>query len=144
MRVLVFLLAIVLSAAPCFAAPHLGQLSVDATFAPPHNEPVIGNKVARYRVRLLHNITWEKLEWEGQYFFWGVSTWRHPSTIDDGFPAAWEDSDWSVEEWRLTQIHRVSYRTSTHVDLFVEHKREQEFPGNRSYYYLVGIRFRLH
>ena len=124
--------------------PQLDQVAMDATFAPPHNEPVIGDLVARYRLRTVMQAHWQRLSFLGEVNLWGCQKWRIPDKVGHGIPDAWEGSDWSVQEVRWDANYEVAFALAKHVDLFTEYKWEQEYRGHNSYYWLTGVRVRLY
>ena len=65
MKRLLLTLCFLLLTAPAWAL-ELHQLTVDATFAPPHNEPVVGDRVARYRLQASADVRMWRFAWEGE------------------------------------------------------------------------------
>jgi hypothetical protein len=124
--------------------PKLDQVAMDAAFAPPHNEPVIGDLVARYRLRTVMHAHWQRLSFLGEVNLWGCQKWRTPDQVGHGIPDAWEGSDWSVQEVRWDANYEVAFTLAQHVDLFTEYKWTQEYKGHDSYYWLTGFRLRLY
>lgn len=118
------------------------HLSYSATFAPPHNEPVVGNMVARYRLQLEPSVEWEWLRYKLTATAWGCNEWR--SDPGNGFPDAWEGSDWSVTEWRYSLTHRATVGPKR-LGLFVENYmplNRNSWGGHgmeRHYYLLTGV-----
>jgi len=120
--------------------PEVDKISVDFTFAPPHNEPVIGNLVARYRVRNVVSAHWERLSLLAEFNLWACNRWRTPSQVGHGIPDAWKGSDWSIDEWRWDANYEVAYKVHKHFDIFTEYKWTEEYKGHDSYYWLTGFR----
>jgi hypothetical protein len=118
------------------------NLEFNTTFAPPHNEPVIGDKVARYRIQVTPSLQWGIVEFRLKSNWWGVNTWQHPSIVGHGYEA-WENSDWSVEEWRWTGVSELSFNTSKRTAVYIESEYTEGFEGHQSYYHLVGFRWQL-
>lgn len=142
----ILILVVLLAPSPVQAMewPQLDQVAIDATFAPPHNEPVIGDLVARYRVRTVAEAHWQRLSFLGEVNLWGCQKWRTPDQVGHGIPDAWEGSDWDISEWRFDANYEVAFEVVKHVDLFTEYKWEQEYRGHNSYYWLTGVRVRLY
>lgn len=122
------------------AGPELGDGSIQATFAPPHNEPVVGDRVARYRLRAEQAIDWGAFSLNGQYTAWGVQPWQRPHVVGHGLDA-WENSHWGVEQWRSEWSYQIRYRPMTHFNFFVEHRNTDwsDVSPQGSYWNLFGI-----
>ena len=87
-------------------------LDYNLTFVPPHNEPIVGSKVARYRIQATPKLELGKyFRYEIDVTAWGVNDWRTSEVVGHGFPEAWEGSDWSVDEWRFSMTHKVELGT---------------------------------
>lgn len=126
------------------------SLYVTATFAPPHNEPVAGDRVARYRAELEPALHLKWLDVEGKLSAWGVQKWRPSSVVGNGFPEAWRGSDWDVEAWRFSYTARATaWVWPQRLGLFAEHYKpinRHSWGGRgmeRHYYLLTGVRGRL-
>jgi len=121
------------------------SMKYSLTFAPPHNEPVVGNRVARYRISATPKFDTKYLTTELQIDAWGVQRWRPTSVIGNG-KEAWENSDWGVEEWRVGFTNRVwvwPFETRK-IGIFTEHYFPQRKNWGRhgmetNYYWLVGF-----
>lgn len=130
------------------AAPTLDDLRLSVTFAPPHNEPVIGSYVARYRTELHGTVSWGPVEWTPRLTLWGVNTWRNSATVGH-FPDSWGNSDWSIEHYRLSTTQQIKLRATDHLAVFAEHYlpfQNERWGGHgleRHYYWLTGIEWRL-
>ena len=117
------------------------NLELAAQFAPPHNEPVIGDRVARYRIQIAPELDWGIVHYRFEANAWGVNLWQTPDTVGHGVPEAWENSDWSVEEWRFTGVGCLLVDISESTSVFVESSYSEAFKGNGSYYHLVGFKW---
>lgn len=139
----------------CLAAPaaaseslRLEQFTFDATFAPPHNEPVVGDRVARYRVQLAGDVRWWRFQWEPKLTAWGVNQWRSGATIGNGGDA-WDNSDYSVDKWRVSHTQNLNVWVTDHLALTTEYYMpidRKDWGGHgleSNYYWLVGFRWRL-
>ena len=148
MKKIVLFLIIVCAVVPltvlAIEIPSLDQIAIDATFAPPHNEPVIGDKVARYRMRTVTQAHWWRMSVLAEVNLWGCNKWRTPDKVGHGIPDAWEGSDWSIEEVRWDANYEAALALSRHFDVFTEYKWTQEYRGHDSYYWLTGFRWRLY
>lgn len=128
--------------------PHLEQLTVETAMAPPHNEPVVGNRVARYRAELKGDVRWGRLQWEPKITAWGVNAWRSTDAIGHGWDA-WRNSDYSIEKIRVSHTQNLSLWLSDHVALTTEYYmplNRKSWGGHgleRHYYWLVGFRWQL-
>lgn len=118
-------------------------LTWNLTFAPPHNEPVVGDRVARYRLYL-------DPEWRGEYVrfatpitIWGVNTWQPSKVVGHG-SEAWSNSDWSVEKVRVAITPRLeigSQRLHFYTEYYMPLNRKS-WGGHgleRHYYWLTGF-----
>lgn len=122
--------------------PHF-SLQWNATFAPPHNEPIIGNRVARYRLQVEPTVKFGWLRYRLMINAWGVNRWQQGCVVGDGM-SAWENSDWSVERWRFSFLQRAEIGPKL-FHVFVEdyqpiHARSWGGHGMETdHYLLVGI-----
>ena len=134
---------------PAAAAPKLEQLEISATFAPPHNEPVVGDRVARYRLQAELDLRWWRLQWQPKVTAWGVNRWRPTDVVGHGIPQAWENSDWSVEKWRISHTQSLSLWLTDALALTTEYYMpvdRKSWGGHgleRHYYWLVGAKWTL-
>jgi hypothetical protein len=111
---------------------------------PPHHEPIVGNRVARYRVEAEPVVEWGKLETSLKLTSWGAQRWNRD--IGHGTDA-WEESDWSVEEWRQAFTHTATVWIMPKLGVYSEYyqpiDRHEKWPGKgqeTNYYWLVGIK----
>ncbi len=145
-----FVLILMLCLLPCtaVAGPELANLHLEATLSPPHNEPVIGDRVARYRVQAGADVRWGRVQWEPTLNAWGVNRWR-TSEVVGHFPDSWGNSDWSIERWRVSMTHNLSLHLTDHVALTTEYYMpfdRKSWGGHgleRHYYWLIGMRWSL-
>jgi len=132
---------------PVHAAPFLEHTHLDwnLTAVPPHNEPVVGNKVARYRLQLEPQIEYKFFRAEAQLNAWAVNTWK-PKHMQAS--TAWKDDDWTVEEIRYTTKFRVEVGPKP-LALFMEYYQPINDGWGKgassfgSYWWLVGISGRV-
>ena len=100
--------ALLALALPAQALDYDLGLKYNLTFVPPHNEPIVGSLVARYRAEITPTLQLGKyVHYELDLTTWGVNKWRTSEVVGHGFPEAWEGSDWSVDEWRVSTTHRL-------------------------------------
>jgi hypothetical protein len=140
--VVTFLLCfIVFSATP--ASARALSLKWNATLSPPHNEPVVGNRVARYRLQVAPHLDTRWLRYKLQANAWGVNRWQLTDVVGSGLEA-WSGSDWSVEEWRFSLLHRIEVGPK-YLGLFMEGYMPIDrfsWGGHgmeRHYYWLIGF-----
>ena len=134
-----------------FATPSLADnwftdhtsLNYNLTFSPPHNEPVVGNQVARYRLQLNPEITFKYARYDLEFDVWGTNQWRNGSTVGNG-SEAWDNSDWSIDKYRLSLTHKVHLGPET-LHIFTEYYMpidRKSWGGHgmeTNYYWLVGF-----
>jgi hypothetical protein len=123
-----------------FAGP---TLEWNATFVPPHHEPVVGDKVARYRLQVIPGYEMEYFRISLQLDAWGVQTWQPSSVVGHNWQA-YENSDWSVEEWRLGTTTRAEAGPDklhfyTEYYMPIDRKTWGGHGMERHYYWLVGF-----
>jgi hypothetical protein len=128
--------------------PNLEQVELEVALAPPHNEPVVGDKVARYRAELKGDVCWGRLQWEPKITAWGVNTWRSTDRIGHGWNA-WQNSDYSIEKVRVSHTQNLSFWLNDNIALTTEYYmplNRKSWGGHgleRHYYWLVGFRWQL-
>ena len=128
---------------PAFGAEF--HLDWNATFAPPHHEPVV-DQVARYRLQAVPQVEWEFFTYELELNAWGVQPWQ-PSDVVGHFPESWGNSDWSVDKWRFSATHTLKIGPDR-LHFFTEYympfdRREWGGHGYDNYYLLIGAGGRL-
>lgn len=141
-------LALFLAAAPAPAAAGIGlrALDIDLVVAPPHNEPVLPVSLARYGLRVFHQVDWWRLEWEGDNVAWGTHAREgHP---DCSFPDSWRNDTWNLDAIPLSITNRLLFRITDRVHLFAENHAVRyvwgDFvPYNRMVHNLFGFRIRI-
>lgn len=123
---------------------HLGW---NAAFVPPHNEPVVGNKVARYRFQFKPIIETKWLEYNGEFSAWGVNTWTSPNSH---ISSSWSHDNWNIEEVRYTTKHIVYLGQNKSLRVYSEFYQPINSAdwgkGGSSmgdYWWLVGLSGRL-
>jgi len=101
--VLLVLMGFGLSTARASELLSIHKIEVQSFFTIPHNEPVVDDKVARYR--LTGKIEVDLWRFRGEYegVLWGLNTWRTPDQVGHGFPDAWKGSDWNIERFKYYQ-----------------------------------------
>lgn len=122
------------------------DLTYSAGFVPPHNEPVVGNKVARYRTQVGLDLEQGWLHLAPELTFWHVNTWVPP---DQQLSNRWRDDDWSIEETRPTMLLNIDIGPKDSPKLFSEYFAplgNWSHSGSRnfsSYWWIVGVRGEL-
>lgn len=117
------------------------------TVAPPHNEPVIGDKVARYRLQLHPEYATTYFRVSPEINVWGVNTWQPSDVVGHGWEA-WQNSDWSVEEFRTSVTTRAEIGPKA-LHFYTEYYwpiDRKSWGGHgleRHYYWLVGVGGRI-
>lgn len=150
LKILTSVLIVLMCATATLAMPPvtLDALEVSAEFVPPHNEPVIGDRVARYRAELTSSISWGRIQWEPKITAWGVNKWRSTATIGNGADA-WRNSDYSVETWRVSHTQNLSIWLTDNVAVTTEYYmplKRKEWGGHGlecHYYWMVGFKAKL-
>jgi hypothetical protein len=152
MKIVLLISTFVLFAGSCFAdaaraaGPEFhGDYSL--MFVPPKHEPVIGDKVARYRAEIMPSVLWGDVEIAAKLTAWGVQPWERGAVGD---PAQWADRDWEVEEWRYAYTLYGTYRINKHVGIYTEYYKPinseswgRSYGNESNYSWLVGVRGRL-
>ncbi|MEZ4599175.1 MAG: hypothetical protein R2940_05245 [Syntrophotaleaceae bacterium] len=119
------------------------NLEYNITFAPPHNEPVVGDRVARYRVQLRPSVEFKYFRYNLKIDAWACNTWQSNDVIGNGGDA-WDNSDYSIEKWRIGFTHRAEAGPKI-IHLFTEYYvpyDNDSWGGHgmeRHYYWLVGF-----
>ncbi len=127
----------------------LTRLEVSAAFTPPHNEPVIGNYVARYKVEGDAAIRAWRFTLDGNVKAWFLQNWRTPEVVGHGFPDAWRGSDWGFHSVRLDYNVKLGFDIVRHLQAFVEHNKwgfVTEAPAGSKpsdYYWMTGFRYKF-
>lgn len=132
--------------AAAHAGPKLEHCYLTSEFAVPHNEPVIGDYVARYRAQAVAEVAWGRVTWEPRLTAWGVNTWRNSEQVGH-FPESFANSDWSIEAVRLSTTQTLSLRLTDYLHLTTEYYMpfdRSRWGGHgleRHYYWLTGFKF---
>lgn len=148
MKNIIITLLLCLIAVPAIALPTLDHLDLEVTMAPPHNEPVVGDMVARYRGQLSADIRWGRVQWEPKLTAWGVNQWQSTAVIGNGSDA-WGNSDYTIDEYRISHTQNLSIWITDHAALTTEYYMpldRKSWGGHgleRHYYWLVGFKLRL-
>jgi len=122
------------------------DLTWSAGFVPPHNEPVVGNKVARYRTTIGAELTQGWFYLNPELTFWHVNTWTPANTH---VTSSWEHDDWSIEGTRPTLDLNLEIGPETMPHLYSEYfaplgNWSQRGAGSfSSYWWIIGIKGRL-
>jgi hypothetical protein len=150
MKKLLFALFIAALLLPAQGVAQPFSLHWNATTVPVNHEPVVGNLVARYRLQLEPRLDWGRLHYHLQANAWGGQKWRPRHTLGEGFFEKYRNSDWSVETWRFSLLHRVHFDLfGDRLQLFSEYYkpiRRHEWGGHgmeRHYYWLIGVGGRI-
>lgn len=145
--ILLLLLLLLPIAAAAFDGPRLEDFVVSAQFAPPHNEPVVGDRVARYRSEATAVLRWGKLEWQPKLTAWGVQKWQPTDIVGHGNDA-WRNSDFGIETIRWSHTQTVKYHMTDSFALSSEYYMplyRDTWGGHgleRHYYWLAGFEWR--
>ncbi len=125
------------------------RAEIGVAFAPPHNEPVVQDFVARYKVEADGSVRfWKRVTFDVNLKAWGLQDWRTPETVGHGFPDAWQGSDWNVKTIRLDYTAKIGVDVYGPVQLFVEHQKwgylSNVMPSAHvsEYYWMTGVRYR--
>jgi hypothetical protein len=150
MRKFLFLTALMLFAVVPAMAMDLERMEVSAAFAPPHNEPVVQDMVARYKVEADGGIRfWKRVTFDANLKAWFLQGWRTPDAVGHGFPDAWRGSDWNAERVRIDYNLKLGVDVYKSVQVFVEHNKygylTTAAPSAHAseYYWMTGLRWRL-
>jgi hypothetical protein len=136
-----FLPLLVLLVALPSRAMDLERFEVSTAFAIPHNEPVIGEYVARYKAELDASVRFlSRITFDANAKAWGLQEWRTPEVVGHGFPDAWQGSDWSIETVRMDYNFKAGVDIYGPLQAYVEHHPRSDVS---SYYWLTGFRYRL-
>jgi hypothetical protein len=118
------------------------RFEVGASFVPPHNEPVIEDEVARYKIEMDGSVRfWKRVTADLNVIAWGVQTWRTGDQVGHGFPDAWRGSDWGVKKVYMDYTGKVGVDVYGPVQAFVEH-RVRPYHLSSNNYWLFGFRYR--
>jgi len=126
----------------------LTRLEVGMTFAPPHNEPVVGEHVARYKIEGDAGIRIWKINVDGNAKVWFLNPWDSPDVVGHGFPTAWRNSRWGAESIRLDWTVKAGIDVAPRLQTYIEHNKWGYLSGTlpsshvSEYYWLAGIRYR--
>jgi hypothetical protein len=131
------------------------KIETQAFFTIPHNEPVVDDKVARYR--LTGRIEVDLWRFRGEYegILWGLNTWKTPDQVGHGFPDAWRGSDWNIERFKFYQNSALMFDITGEKNLWVRAEASQfwypDLPQGRltgyenssNYWLQLGIRWTI-
>jgi len=121
------------------------SLKYNLTTVPVNHEPVVGDKVARYRLQITPAVQIGRLSHEVQTNIWGVNTWRPRSMLGQGFVEKYENSDWTIENYRVSLMHTTKFDLiDKRLQLFSEYyypidRHSWGGMSLRHYYWLIGI-----
>ena len=111
------LAAVILTLALCVPANAFEfHLDYIAAFTPPHNEAIVGNLVERYRVELEPSFKYKDLEVSLMWRAQGAQPWD--SDAGNGI-SEWDQSDWSVDEWRYSYTVTGIYRFTPMLGAYI-------------------------
>jgi len=129
--------------------PQLESFEAGVAFTPPHNEPIVQDMVARYKieadgsVRILKRITFD-----ANVRFWFLQGWRTPDAVGHGFPDAWRGSDWNFERVRADLNLKLGVDVCGPVQAYVEHGKYNYVTASMptshisEYSWMAGLRYR--
>ena len=147
MRYLCSLLLLLVLVAPALAAPKIEDFYLTAEFAPPHNEPVVGDRVARYRSEAVLEVQWGRFTWRPTLTAWGVQKWQPTDIVGHGRDA-WRNSDFEIETVRWSHTQNLDFRLTDSVSITTEYYMplyRDTWGGHgleRHYYWLIGAKWR--
>lgn len=147
--VLSLLIVVPVGAADVDYFPRVERLEVSAAFTPPHNEPVVQDMVARYKLEGDGSIRfWKRVTLDANLKIWFLQDWRTPQAVGHGFPDAWKGSDWNFERARMDYNLKLGVDIVGPIQAFVEHNKwnylTEARPAKESdYYWMTGFRYRL-
>src|SRR3990172_2208697 len=102
----------------------LERFEISAAFTPPHNEPIVQDMVARYKLEADGGIRfWKRITFDANIKAWFLQEWRTPDVVGHGFPDAWRGSDWNFERARLDYNLKLGMDVWRSVQIFVEHNK---------------------
>lgn len=128
-------------AMPVYGAD-LTRLDLSMAFVPPHNEPVIGSYVARYKAEGNIGVRFAKyFTFDGDVRAWGVNEWRTMDVVGHGV-TAWGNSDWSVKKMSYDFTVKLGVDIYDPLQAFIEHQ-STPYDTQSRYYWMAGLRLRL-
>lgn len=138
---------IVVLSQPANAEDYTLGVEYTGAIAPPHHEPVVGARVARYRYTLAPYASTKWAEARLTLTGWGLQKWRPSSVVGHGIDA-YRNSDYSIERLRHSVRLDVSiYPTADKkFGLYSEFYKpldRHSWPGHghlTAYYWLVGFK----
>jgi len=120
-------------------------LSFTTALVPPHGEPVIGDRVARYRLNSDYTLSFKYLQYEGKATLWLTQKWHLSSEVGHGIEA-WKNSDWGFDKSRVSLNHILYFGKETwSVRPFAENYQPINGSswggvGTFGNYYLIGVK----
>ena len=148
MRIALVLLTLLL-ALPA-GAVDLERFEIGAAFTIPHNEPIVQDMVARYKVEADGSIRfWKRFTVDANAKVWFLQDWRTPETVGHGFPDAWKGSDWNFEQARFDYNLVLGIDVWRSLQVFIESNKWDYLSEARptshvsEYYNMVGIKWRM-
>lgn len=146
-RILLFLLLLLPFSAE---SASLEKLEISAAFTPPHNEPIVQDMVARYKVEGDGGILfWNRFTIDGNIKVWFLQDWRTSEVVGHGFPEAWKGSDWNFKRARIDYNLKLGMDVYKYIQIFIEHNKwdylTEAKPSTQvsEYYWMTGIRWRI-
>ena len=122
------------------------SLKYNLTTVPVNHEPIVGDKVARYRLQITPVMQIGRLSHEVQTNIWGVNKWRPRSMLGQGVVEKYSNSDWTIENYRVSLMHTTKFDlVDKRIQLFSEYYYPIDRhswgsnPSMRHYYWLIGI-----
>lgn len=149
-RMLVMLFAVVAMlfvVSTSFAGVELYRLDVGVAFTPPHNEPIVQDSVARYKLEGNVGVKYWRFTFDFNAKVWGLQDWRTPDQVGHGFPDAWSGSDWAVRSVRVDHNYQVGFNIVPKLQIYIEHNQYNYLKGAPSthpaeYYWMAGLKYR--
>jgi hypothetical protein len=150
MRHLILASLTILLFASSASALDIERFEVSAAFTPPHNEPIVQDMVARYKVEADGSIRfWTRFTFDANAKIWFLQDWRTPETVGHGFPDAWKGSDWNFEQARFDYNLVLGIDVWRSLQVFIESNKWDYLSEARptshvsEYYNMVGVKWRM-
>ena len=122
------------------------HLDLSAGLVPPHNEPILGDRIARYKAEIEAGAEWKRLTLDLDTKLWGLNQWQR--NIGSGWDA-WENTEWGgLDGYRWETNAKLGFRIYKGFGLVWESQRNRyidytpkNFPDK--YWNIVGIRWKI-
>ena len=128
----------------------ISRLELSAAFTPPHNEPIIQDKIARYKLEGDFGFRYWRIDLDVNTKVWFLNDWQTPDEVGHGFPTAWENTNWNFNGSRLDFNVKLGMRVYDRLQVFVEHYQYEYLSGSKpashasEYYWMTGLRWKIY